>query len=86
MGALGKKYFFKRRMNNYIYISGYSSFLSGNGWICCPVHLGVYNANVLKKFFFLFMILSLSSNLLSLSVLAVNIICNLVYNSLKKSS
>lgn len=50
------------------------------------MHLGVYNANVLKKFFFLFMILSLSSNLLSLSVLAVNIICNLVYNSLKKSS
>lgn len=50
------------------------------------MHLGVYNANVFKKFFFLFMILSLSSNLLSLSVLAVNIICNLVYNSLKKSS
>lgn len=25
-GGIGKNYFFKRRMNNYIYISGYSSF------------------------------------------------------------
>ena len=71
-------------MNNYIYISVYSSFLSGNGWgfvamctlgfvmqICCVFF---------KKAFFLFMILSLFSHLLSLSVLAVNIICNLVCN------
>lgn len=45
-GSTEIKYFFKRRMNNYIYISGYSSFLVGVGEFVAMCTLGFCNANV----------------------------------------
>lgn len=83
-GGIGKKYFFKRTMNNYIYISGYINvFKVGmDGFVAmCSIPWGFVMQMFKKNFFFM---ICLFSHLSSLSVLGVNIICNPVCNSLKK--
>lgn len=55
-GGIGKKYFFKRTMNNYIYISGYINvFKVGmDGFVAmCSIPWGFVMQMFKKLFFFL---------------------------------